>query len=103
MNKIVIEHYPASKLPEDLREKLEKDAKTVRLVMESESAMESGLPEGKEDKWPGFKGLMPPNPEPMSVDELLATIERLRAENRPSVTREEAVARIRALRDEWDY
>jgi hypothetical protein len=96
MNKIVIEHYPASKLPQDLREKLEKDATTVRLVMEAE-------PLENTDLLPGLKGLLPSEREPMTIDEALAAIRRIKAEGRPPVTTEEAVARIRELRDEWDY
>lgn len=71
MNKIVRENYPASKLPEDLREGLDLDA-TVRVVVQS---------------------ISPPIPH------LSRFVGRFANRN---VTPHEAVARIRALRDEWD-
>lgn len=98
MNKIMFEHYPASKLPEDLREGLEKDAK-VRIVIEEEPKQ---LQADDTDRFPGFKGFPPIERQPMSIEDTLAAIRRIKAENRPSVSAEEAVSRIRALRDEWD-
>jgi hypothetical protein len=71
VNKIVRENYPASKLPEDLREGLDPDA-TVRVVVQPISPLISHLSR--------FVG---------------------RFANR-HVTAHEAVARVRALRDEWD-
>lgn len=77
MNKIVREHYPASRLPEELRAGLPPDA-SVTVTVEEER-MKSR-----------------PNPEA-----LLSLIREAQANSR-GTTMEEAVARIRALRDEWD-
>jgi hypothetical protein len=92
MNKIVRDHYPVSKLPDDLKEGLEGVA-TVRIIVESEPR-----PSGAADSGDPFlrKG-------PIEAHELMALRERYLAEGRPSVSEEEAVARIRELRDEWDY
>ncbi|MEZ5786386.1 MAG: hypothetical protein R3D62_07915 [Xanthobacteraceae bacterium] len=81
MNKIVRENYPASKLPEDLREGLDPSS-TVRVVIEAGDAI------GKPRKtFSELKKL---------IDEL-----KLQPDFKP-VTADEAVQRIRALRDEWD-
>ena len=77
MNKIVLEHYPASKLPEELRESIAPDA-TMRVTVEEES-----------------------HRAPLTREELLRSLREARR-NAPGVTLEEAVARIRALRDEWE-
>ncbi|MBA3448516.1 MAG: hypothetical protein H0T56_13110 [Pseudaminobacter sp.] len=77
MNKIVLEHYPASKLPDDLRAGMSPQA-IVRVTVEEEA---------KEI--------------PVSREELLRLMRKSQL-NAPSTTIEEAVARIRALRDEWD-
>ena len=76
MNKIVLEHYPASKLPEELRKGFSTDA-AVRITVEEEPR------------------------KPLSREQLLDLIRQAQA-NAPGTTMEEAVARIRALRDEWD-
>ncbi|WP_157017575.1 hypothetical protein [Mesorhizobium xinjiangense] len=78
MNKIVLEHYPASKLPEELRGDIASDA-SVKITIEEEA-------------------LRPP----MTREELLKSLRDARA-NARGVTMEEAVDRIRELRDEWDY
>jgi hypothetical protein len=75
MNRIVREHYPVSKLPEELREGLEPGA-SVTVTVEEER-------------------------KPFSRDELLESFREAR-KNARGVTVEEAVARIRELRDEWD-
>ena len=95
MNKIVFEHYPASKLPEELRKGLEKDA-MVRVVIEEEAQ------DKERDPFPGFRNLPKIERKPMTIGETLTAIRRIKAEDRPSVTADEAVARIRRLRDEWD-
>jgi hypothetical protein len=78
MNKIVREQYPASKLPEDLRGPLPPQA-MVRVTVES-------------DETP-IK----------SIKQVMQDIEAARSRGGwPSVSTEEAVARIRTLRDEWD-
>jgi hypothetical protein len=73
MNKIVRENYPASKLPEDLREGLDPSTTvTVTIVQD-----------------------MQPR-EPMTLDEIFAL------RRPPYRSAEEIVASIRQLRDEWD-
>lgn len=79
MNKIVREHYPASKLPEELRTGLPSDA-SVKVTVEEE------LPEGR-----------------TSRAEFAKQLEAVRRNLDRKVSVEEAVARIRELRDEWDY
>ena len=76
MNKIVREHYPASELPEELRGQIAKDA-SVTVTVEEEAR------------------------KPLGRDQLLELMRRARADA-PGTTMEEAVARIRALRDEWE-
>jgi hypothetical protein len=76
MNKIVLEHYPASKLPEELREGIAPDS-SVKVTVEEETK------------------------KPLSREELLELMREARA-HAPGTTIEEAVARIRTLRDEWD-
>jgi hypothetical protein len=79
MNKIVLEHYPVEKLPEDLRVGL--DAyRTVRVIIEEEA---------------NSKGLATPA-------ETVAAIRKFRAENPERENLDESVARIRDLRNEWD-
>ena len=76
MNKIVRKHYPAARLPEDLSSQFARDA-AVTVTIEEEDR------------------------KPLSREELLELMRRAR-ENAPGTTMEEAVARIRALRDEWE-
>jgi DNA invertase Pin-like site-specific DNA recombinase len=76
MNKIVREHYPAAQLPEELREGLPNDS-VVRVTVELERRGQS-------------------------KDEMLKQLELVRRTLPRFVTVEEAVARVRELRDEWD-
>lgn len=79
MNKIVVEHYPVARLPEELREGLD-DVGSVRVTVEADI------------------------PKPMATGDVIAAArQRLAARRGEGVTIEEAVARIRQLRDEWDY
>ncbi|MET3613866.1 hypothetical protein ABID16_002195 [Rhizobium aquaticum] len=87
MNKIVREHYPVEKLPADLREGLE-GSPTVRIILE---AQESGA----------LASRMSPS-KPFTLEESLDAVRNFRAKGTHGVTMEEAVARVRALRDEWD-
>jgi hypothetical protein len=74
--KIVVEHFPADKLPAEFRIDVEAGAR-VRVTVEQEIT----------DRWAP----------------LLDRIDRYHRDNPGrSITTEEAVARIRALRDEWD-
>jgi hypothetical protein len=78
MGKIVLEHYPASKLPNDLRGSIAASA-SVTVTVEEEPAR-----------------------KPLSLEELIALTKQAQARAR-GTTIEEAVDRIRKLRDEWDY
>lgn len=75
MNKIVREHYPVEKLPEDLREGIEGTHVRVTVVPEGESA---------------------PRKKPLTYAEIRARVKPT------GVTVEEAVRRIRELRDDLD-
>ena len=85
MNKIVREHYPVEKLPEDLRE----------LVPDAEYVTVEVTEELENSSWQS----------PSSVEEameMMRATQRHVAARGESVTEEEAVRRIRKLRDEWD-
>mgnify|MGYP000904163437 CR=1 FL=1 len=77
MNKIVLEHYPASKLPQELRGSIALGA-SVKITVEEESLRRT-----------------------MTREDLIKSFRDARAKAK-GVTLEEAVARIRELRDEWD-
>lgn len=78
MNKVVREHYPVSKLPDDLRRDLG-SAENVRVTIEVSDRRTA------------------------SLEELVARATQLRAEGKVTpVSTDDAVARVRALRDEWD-
>lgn len=81
MNKIVREHYPVEKLPEDLREGLRPGA-TVRVVLEVDDVRIER--------------------HSMSFEESMRLIKDYRRDNPERVSVEDAVRRIRDLRDEWD-
>jgi hypothetical protein len=73
MNKIVRENYPASKLPEDLREGIDPSTRVTVTVVED----------------------TPPH-RPMTLEEIWQSAQ-------PKYhSAEEIVAQIRELRDEWD-
>lgn len=78
MNTIVRHDYPVANLPDDLREGLPADAK-VRIVIEDVT-----------DRMP------------MTGAEFLESIRKFKATRTEPFNADEAVARIRALRDEWD-
>lgn len=91
MNKITREHYPVAKLPEELRKEFE-GVETVRLLVEEESPRLTGV-------------------AAVAVMEARygARLRKLASKapldfgaHRGRTTIEEAVARIRELRDEWD-
>lgn len=76
MNKITREHYPASKLPEDLREGVDpKSTVTVTVTVE---------------------GAQDPATRRRALVDLLAEARRVRPIG------DDPVVRIRELRDEWD-
>lgn len=76
MTRIVREHYPVEKLPEDLRPSLD-DTTHARVVVESEAGPAPAPGEGHFSRWRHLR----------------------RTRFRDA---EEIVAHIRALRDEWD-
>jgi hypothetical protein len=78
MGRVELKHYPASKLPVDLRGEFGVNA-SVNIVIE-------------EDK---------PHVKPLIGEELKQMINSAQ-QNTKGITTEEAVARIRVLRDEWD-
>jgi hypothetical protein len=73
MNKIIRENYPASRLPEDLREGIDPSKMVTVTVV---------------DDTPPY--------QPMTLEEIFA------ARRPPYRSAEEIVAGIRQLRDEWD-
>jgi hypothetical protein len=75
MNEIIREHYPASKLPEDLREGVDPQSNVTATVV--------------------VEGLQRPE-HVMSLEEIFA------ARRPPYRSTEEIIASIRELRDEWD-
>lgn len=84
MNKIIKEHYPAAKLPEDLREGLD-PGQEVRVTVEVDPASERAEP-----SW---------TREPhrvLSLDEIFAL------RRPPYRSGDEIDAEIRRQRDEWD-
>lgn len=97
MNKITREHYPVSKLPEELRKEFA-GFETVTVVGdEGDSAAPANAASGYHD----YDEMMA-DIKPMTLRELLADREAHPEKYRGNVTPEEAVARVRALRDEWD-
>ncbi len=78
MNRIVKEHYPAAKLPVELREGIDTSSLVTVTVQE----------EAEEQK-------------PLSRDQLRKLIEQAQKEAKGG-TLEDAVQTIRSLRDEWD-
>lgn len=91
MNKIVREHYPVSKLPEELRQAFT-GVETVRLVVEEESPQLTGAAAvaAMEAKYQAHMAQLSSS-GPIDY-----------SKHRGKTTIEEAVARIRELRDEWD-
>jgi len=94
MNKIVREHYPVSKLPEDLRNEFD-GFETVKIVGDPKEQAPS---DRDKEFWSTPIGEL----KPRSHAEFMADLDRIRSLGLPNVTPDEAVARIRALRDEWD-
>jgi hypothetical protein len=97
MNKITREHYPVSKLPEELRKEFA-GFETVTLVGEK------GAENPVDEPATGYHDYdeMMADIKPMTLAELLADREAHPEKYSGNVTPEEAVARVRAIRDEWD-
>lgn len=84
MNKIIREHYPVEKLPEDLRANLPAGA-NVTVEITQEDAQRDVRPLAK------------------TAEEAAALIRQLQShKSGQGRTEQEIVAEIRALRDEWD-
>jgi hypothetical protein len=90
MNRIVRDNYPASNLPEDLRDGLA-PGEEVRITIEPTSNLLRGLDGGAE-----FQQLIIRPEHILSLEDMLAM-------RRPVFSSTEEIdAHIRALRDEWD-
>lgn len=98
MNKITREHYPVSKLPEELQKEFA-GFETVTLVSDVEDAEVERKP--AETRYHDYDEMMA-GIEPMTLAELVADRSAHPEKYRGNVTPEEAVARVRAIRDEWD-
>lgn len=102
MNKIVREHYPVDKLPADLRQGLPANG-TVRVVIDEVEETVDPQAKAKLDTWANRYWLSRQEERPPSTPaEMLEMLELYRAANSERITMEEAVARIRELRDEWE-
>ncbi|WOJ88611.1 hypothetical protein RZS28_12375 [Methylocapsa polymorpha] len=89
MNRIVREHYPAARLPEDLREGL-KPEEQVRVTIESASDLDKDISENAE-----LVRLIRRPERVLSLEEMFAM-------RRPVFSSiDEINDHIRALRDEW--
>lgn len=97
MNRVVREHYPVSKLPRELREGLDEGA-MVRIVVEVEDTPRLD----DTDALAGFSTLFDTPRRLMTAEQAVNAMAEYRKNNTQRVTAEQAVARIRELRDEWD-
>lgn len=97
MNKITREHYPVSKLPAELREQFA-GFETVTVVSERTGARSNGDAVDANDH---FEALMA-DIRPMTLKELVADRKAHPENYRGNVTVQEAVGRVREIRDEWD-
>lgn len=77
MNKIVLEHYPVDKLPEDVRKHFSRGGSVRLEVAEDEQ-------------------------QPMTAKEAAQLIRNNISRNVKRRTEDEIVAEVRALRDEWN-
>lgn len=94
MNRIVLEHYPISKLPEEMRTGLP-DAESARVTVEV-------MPD-EVDPLKSFFDLKDEEVDPgENLMKLLKHREDYPERYRHGTSMAEAVQRIRELRDEWD-
>jgi hypothetical protein len=98
MNKITREHYPVSKLPEELREQFA-GFETVTLVSDTET--DDTPSKTDENPYHDYDEMMA-GIKPMTWAELYADMQANRQKYDRGVTIEEAVERVRELRDEWE-
>ncbi len=84
MNKIVVEHYPVSRLPEDLREGFGRNV-SVRVTLEADTTVVRPL-------------------RPVSARDLVAQLQAEKAGKvaAEGISLEDAVSRIGELRNEWE-
>lgn len=97
MNKITREHYPVSKLPEELQKEFA-GFDTVTLVSEREGRIPTGKVMNANDHYDALMADI----QPMTLKELLADRQAHPEKYSGNATPDEAVARVRAIRDEWD-
>ncbi len=90
MNKIIKEHYPAAKLPEDLREGLD-PAQEVRVTIEPASAIQAANEE--EEVLAGWF---------RRPDHVLSLEEMFALRQPPFRSADEIEKELRRQRDEWD-
>jgi hypothetical protein len=76
LNKVILEHYPASRLPDELREGIALNA-SVKVTVEEEAR------------------------KPLDNKQLLELMRKAQAQA-SGTSLEDAVARVRTLRDEWE-
>lgn len=89
MNKIVREHYPVDKLPEDLRKLVPGAAEvTIEVTVEDDDT--------------GDEAIAAPVLTAEEAVAMMREMQRHVAARGESVTEQEAVRRVRELRDEWD-
>lgn len=102
MNKIVREHYPASRLPEDLREGIDPAREvTVTVSVDEQTEIQSSITLEQMVDQLKATGYTPP--PPAEVEKCMTSVMRITEAARGRNTSiDEAVARIRALRDEDD-
>jgi len=102
MNRIVREHYPASRLPEDLREGID-PAREVTVTVSVDEHMERGSTVTLEQMVDQLKAAGHTSPPPEEVERRMRSIRQItEAACGRNTSIDEAVARIRALRDEDD-
>lgn len=99
MNKITREHYPVSKLPEELQKEFA-GFETVTLMSERDAAdpEEKSGGNSMQDHYDEMMAAIKPMTWKELYEDRLANPEKYCR----GVTIEEAVARVRELRDEWD-
>lgn len=97
MNKITREHFPVSKLPEELQEEFAQ-FETVTVVGEPRGEVARAQSTSTYSHYDELMATI----KPMSLTELLADREAHPERYSGNVTPDEAVARVRVVRDEWD-
>ncbi len=103
MNRIVWNDYPHEKLPDDVRNAVDPSRAVTLVIEQPDDASTAGGLTPLKGRLPGRDVTSPQAAPRKSLDELLAELSEPSARGKDDgVTMDEAVARIRALRDEWD-